>query len=222
MAALHAYRMARGLCKFCAEKYVRGHKCSPTVQLQAIHEVWDLFQEESDSESVHDHSKFEFQLHMSLSQEAVASTGSPKTLRFLEQIQGNDVVIFVDSRRSHSFINTSIAKSLKNVTQVFNAIKVQVANGHLICSTAEIKHAALTVQEHEFISNLKVIHLPYYDMILGIDWLEAHNPMRVDWLHKWMVISVNGEQLHLHELQHSLPAYSLVELHLMDGQQSIL
>jgi hypothetical protein len=37
-----------------------------------------------------------------------------------------------------------------------------------------------------------------------------------------MVISVNGEQLHLHGLQHSLTAYSLVELHLMDDQQSIL
>jgi hypothetical protein len=36
MAALHAYRMARGLCKFCAEKYLRGHKCAPTVQLHAV------------------------------------------------------------------------------------------------------------------------------------------------------------------------------------------
>jgi hypothetical protein len=59
-------------------------------------------------------------------------------------------------------------------------------------------------------------------MILGIDWLEAHSPMRIDWLHKWMVISINGEQLHLHGLHHSLPAYSLVELHYIEGQLSVL
>jgi hypothetical protein len=33
VAALRAYRRARGLCQYCAEKYVRGHKCAPTVQL---------------------------------------------------------------------------------------------------------------------------------------------------------------------------------------------
>jgi hypothetical protein len=111
-----------------------------------------------------------------------------------------------------------MTQSLKNVTQVPNAIKVQVANCHLICCTSEIKQDAWTVQEKEFISDVKVIPLPYYDMILGIDWLEAQSPMRIDWLHKWMVISINGEQLHLHGLHHSLPAYSLVELHYMEGQ----
>jgi hypothetical protein len=43
MAALLAYRMTRGLCKFYAEKYVKGHKCAPTVQLHAVQEIWELF-----------------------------------------------------------------------------------------------------------------------------------------------------------------------------------
>jgi hypothetical protein len=86
MVALRAYRMARGMCKFCAEKYMKGHKCAPTVQLHAIHEVWDLFQGELDSESVQDHLGIEPQLNMLLSQEAVANSSSPKTLRFVGQI----------------------------------------------------------------------------------------------------------------------------------------
>jgi hypothetical protein len=33
VVALMAYRRACGLCQYCAEKYARGHKCAPTVQL---------------------------------------------------------------------------------------------------------------------------------------------------------------------------------------------
>jgi hypothetical protein len=33
VTALPAYRRARGLCQFCAEKWARGHKCAQQVQL---------------------------------------------------------------------------------------------------------------------------------------------------------------------------------------------
>jgi hypothetical protein len=47
---LRSYQRARGLCDVCAEKWVRGHKCAPTIPLQAMQEVWDLFQLEAMSE----------------------------------------------------------------------------------------------------------------------------------------------------------------------------
>jgi hypothetical protein len=31
VSELQAYRRARGLCQFCAEKWARCHKCAPTV-----------------------------------------------------------------------------------------------------------------------------------------------------------------------------------------------
>jgi hypothetical protein len=39
VAALRAYRMARGLYHFCAEKWSKGHKCNTTVQLHAVQEL---------------------------------------------------------------------------------------------------------------------------------------------------------------------------------------
>jgi hypothetical protein len=36
VVALTAYRMARGLCRYCAEKWVKGHKCAATVPLHAV------------------------------------------------------------------------------------------------------------------------------------------------------------------------------------------
>jgi hypothetical protein len=49
-------------------------------------------------------------------------------------------------------------------------------------------------------------------MIIGIDWLEAHNPMKVDWLQKWMIIDYFGCSVQLIGLQSSLPACSVLEL----------
>lgn len=172
-----------------------------------------------DSESLVGNSDSESQLNMLLSQEAAATSGSPKTLRFLAQIQGISVVILVDSGSSHSSINDNIAPLLQNVTKVSNAVKVQVANGLVISSDSEVKQACWVIQDQQFISDLKVISLLYYDMILGIDWLEAHSPMKIDWLHKWMVITVKGTQVHLYGLNHSLPTHSLIELHVMSDSQ---
>lgn len=43
---LRAFRRAWGLCDICAEKWFRGHKCAATIPLQAMQEVWNLFQTE--------------------------------------------------------------------------------------------------------------------------------------------------------------------------------
>jgi hypothetical protein len=39
VVALHAYRRACDLCQYCIEKWSKGHKCAPTVQLQAVQEL---------------------------------------------------------------------------------------------------------------------------------------------------------------------------------------
>jgi hypothetical protein len=42
LSELRQYRHAQGLYDRCAEKWFRGHKCPPTIQLHAMQELWDL------------------------------------------------------------------------------------------------------------------------------------------------------------------------------------
>lgn len=49
LAALRAYRRAKGLCQRCAEKWSRDHKCPPTVQLHALQELWELYEGDEDT-----------------------------------------------------------------------------------------------------------------------------------------------------------------------------
>jgi hypothetical protein len=52
VAAMRAYRKAKGLCQFCAEKWDRVDKCSPNVQFQAVQELWEMLTIDDDVDSV--------------------------------------------------------------------------------------------------------------------------------------------------------------------------
>jgi hypothetical protein len=129
---LRAYRRACGLCQYCAEKWPCGHKCAPMVQLQVVQELWDLLQFDQDSELFGAEVEQDAQLNLILSKEAVSVGGTSKTLKFLGQIQGNPVIVLVDSRSSHSFINDKWAILLVGVASMQRSINVQVANGQVI------------------------------------------------------------------------------------------
>jgi hypothetical protein len=58
--------------KWLCEKWFRGHKCAATVQLHAIHELWELLQGYSPLDSGSDEEESDIQVNMLLSQEVAA------------------------------------------------------------------------------------------------------------------------------------------------------
>lgn len=47
IAALQAYRRAKGLCHTCGEKWSKEYKCGPTVQLHIVEELLGMFPSEA-------------------------------------------------------------------------------------------------------------------------------------------------------------------------------
>jgi hypothetical protein len=78
------------------------------------------------------------------------------------------------------------------------------------------------IQGVQFSSDLKVLSLPYYDIIVGMDWLARHSPMKIDWLNKWVVINHEGSPVQLHGIQPSLSEFSLVEVLLLSDHEDVL
>lgn len=70
-------------------------------------------------------------------------------------------------------------------------IKVSVANGNELQCTRGVDCPWFT-QRHAFSTNFKVLPLESYDVILGMDWLEYHSPMLIDWPCKCMQIEDRG------------------------------
>jgi hypothetical protein len=121
------------------------------------------------------------------------------------------MVILVDSGSSHSFVDLSLAQLLSGVSPTLRPVQVQVANGQIIKCDIELKQACWSIQNLNFVIGLKFLPLPYYGMILGIDWLEVHSTMKVEWLNKWIVINFQGTSVQLQGLQPSLPEHSVIE-----------
>jgi hypothetical protein len=174
------------------------------VQLHAVQEISKLFQDGQEEDSVSEHSDVDAYCHMILSQEAMSASYTSKTLKFIGNIQGHEVVILVDSRSTHSFVSERLVPMLLGVLDLPRAVSVQVANGQFLRSGTQIQKAEWSIQGHVFVTDLKVLPLPYYDVIVRIDWLEAHSIMKIDWLNKWIILNYADTAIQLHGMQPSL------------------
>jgi len=107
-------------------------------------------------------------------------------------IQNQEIKILVDSGSSHTFISSQLAASLTGIESVHSSMTVQVANGSKLQCVEHIPQASWSLSGYSFWSNLKILPLSGYDMILGLDWLQCYSPMKVHWGQKSMLIPYKG------------------------------
>jgi len=145
---------------------------------------------EDDLQSVSDnHSTVEDQLFLAVSSGAVTGGPSAGSMVLIDQIQGHSVRMLVDSGSSHMFISAKLADNLEGVVPNSCPITVRVANGQQLQCLSHIPQASWKVSDLDFNSDIKVLPLSTYDMIVGLDWLSRFSPMKVHWAQKWMIIS---------------------------------
>jgi len=202
--ALRAYRRAKGLCDNCAEKWSRDHRCAPTVRLNAMQEVFDLFSITDDSVETDDAMDWSSasppadQLLLAISSDAMTGNRGARTMLFYGDIQSVPVKVLIDSGSTTSFISQAIVDQLQLLTLKLVNQSVQVANGETLQCTAVAANCSWTTDSQLFTHDLKVLPLHSYDIIVGKDWLEKFSPMKVDWKLKWMQIPVGTQTVTLH------------------------
>ena len=171
-AALRTQRRAMGLCYKCGEKWSCDHTCSGTVQLHVVQELWELFQLEDEATEYHVTSPDAAEeLFLAISKAAIHGADAPRTVKFSGSIQHIPVTLLVDSGSSSSFLSTQLAAKLSGLCHLQRPISVQVAGGGMLSCDSFLPQAL-----H---SDLKVLPLTAYDMIIGMDWLEKFSPMTV-------------------------------------------
>jgi hypothetical protein len=126
-------------------------------------------------------------------------------------IQGHEILILVDSGRTHSFLSSAIASQLTGVQPLAKPVSVKIADGVVVVCDSELPAVEWSVQGYRFHSNLKVLPLGLYDLILGMDWLEAFSPMKINWQQKWMSITYGSQQVLLHSSHPLVSECSVVQ-----------
>ena len=126
-------RRARGLCFWCDEKFIPGHRCKKkqlyAMQLQV--ETGDAFVvlEELDAlENVE-------QDNIQLSLNALLGGGDYQTMTLTSTYRGRPLFVLIDYGSTLNFLSTKVAKRVKCPLQPVSNIKVIVANGQdLVCT----------------------------------------------------------------------------------------
>ena len=104
----------------CAEKWSYGHQCAATVQLNALQELWELFQLDEEEQSDKEVPEESTQLCLMLSQAALTGKPAPKTMYMIGEIQGHEVSILIDSGSSHTFISAALAGKLSGLSEILS------------------------------------------------------------------------------------------------------
>lgn len=179
-AALRAQRRAQGLCMHCADKWTHDHQCPPQIHLNVVQELMELFQlEELPEEDTQAAPVADGQLLSTLSVSAISGSVAPRTMIFSGTLEGVQIRILLDSGSSHTFVSFELASQCFNLQQLASPLKAQVANGQVLSCSSFLLAATWSIQNCHFTADLKVLPLSSYDMILGIDWLESHSPMKI-------------------------------------------
>lgn len=147
-----------------------------------------------------------------LSAAAVTGDSAPRTMCFNGYLGNVPIRILLDSGSTHTFLSESVASSCAVLQAVDSPISVQVANGQLLTSSKIVPAAIWSMQGLEFQQDLKVLPLSSYDMILGLDWLEKHSPMKIHWAHKWLQLPYKFGMVQMQGILPEVPGKSVLQL----------
>lgn len=107
------------------------------------------------------------------------------------------VNILIDSGATEQFLSTEIARKLQvPIEKDTTPYWVQMANGAYAVSEGK---ATITLRISKYIVDIqtRILDIPGYDLVLGLDWLRLANP-EIDW--QQMIIRVKDETGYTHSL----------------------
>ena len=107
-------------------------------------------------------------------------------------VNNREVSILVDSGSSTSFINGKLVTALTDVRALDRVVRVKIANGTELQCKEEVVACPWQCQGNKFSTTFKILPLGGFDIILGMDWLEKHNPV-IDWVSKQMKLMLEGQ-----------------------------
>ncbi|MCH83462.1 hypothetical protein A2U01_0004284 [Trifolium medium] len=195
-------RRAQGLCYYCDEKFIAGHKCTAGKYLLLLVEddsntpeiETELEVEENANVDNHDETYFQ------LSPQALTGHFSPQTLKFQGHIEGPPVMVLVDTGSTHNILQPRIANHLQLATTPIPQFSVMVGSGsHLHCQG--ICHdVPITLQDKLFCLPFYLLPIEGADVVLGMEWLRTLGPINADFSipsitfsHKDTPITLKGE-----------------------------
>lgn len=196
-------RKKEGLCYFCDDKYVLGHKCKKLYRMELVTEHDP---DDNDTSSGADDDDMPLHAPMAL-QTPLASdypvvsvcaytrVRSPKyrTLKFHVHLDGLKLVALVDTGSTNNFIDEREAERLGLTTLAGTGRNIRVGNADIIRSVGVIPGVPMVVgslaADERFDIDLHTLPLGGYNVVLGVEWLGNLGPVLFDFGRQTMAIA---------------------------------
>ncbi|XP_019237377.1 PREDICTED: uncharacterized protein LOC109217575 [Nicotiana attenuata] len=190
-------RRERGLCFYCEEKFVPGHKCKTPSQLLLLTNEPDIDPKLSEPVASDDFIAeelqcLELQEPSSISYHALTGGISPSTLRFTGQVNGTPVQVLVDGGSTHNFIQPRAAKHLQLPIESVPIFSVMVGSGQRLPSNAVARQTNMVIQGHTLVEDLYILPFHGSDIVLGVAWMATLGPVITNYATREFGFTLNG------------------------------
>jgi hypothetical protein len=150
--------------------------------LHVLEEFLDVIQpEQSQGASTDASSEDDDEDMFVLSQCTIEGVQGKKTIKLSGIVDKQEILILIDSGSSCTFLSEKAVKALKCKITDVQPVSVTVANGQKITSDQQVSDFTWWAQGHTFHHFVRVLPISCFDLVLGMDWLEAHSPMWIHW-----------------------------------------
>ena len=134
---------------------------------------------------------------------AFLGSPSPGTMRIHGKLNGHCLVILIDTRSTHNFVDAAMVSILQLPLDHSITFEVKVANGASIRTQGVCSNVKVATKGQVFVVDLNALALGDCELVLGTQWLRTLGLIQWDFLEMSMVFSHCNSMVKLVGLQPS-------------------
>jgi hypothetical protein len=192
-------RRDKGLCYYCDDKWLPGHKCKSLrlylmsgLKLPPEDTFKDVYYDSTDLvDSVPEFDVVECK-EPGISISSISGSLGSKSMRLLGVLQSQRVSILIDLGSTHNFLDPTILAKVNLPVLSTPMLQVKIANGDTIQCFGPVTVTFLKVQGHPIQVKFYLISLIGCDMVLGVHWLQSLGPVLYDFFLMTMQYTYEG------------------------------
>nr|TKR58079.1 hypothetical protein D5086_0000328630 [Populus alba] len=181
-------RREKGLCYYCDEKFVPGHRCA-RPQLFIIE---DSPQTEIEDVEINQPDLEPSEFLPEISFHAITGTEHPQTLRVPGKLKSKNVTVLIDGGSTHNFIDQALVSRFGLLVTQGKQLQVMVANREKIKCAGQCQALTLIIQGHPVTTDYYILPVAACQLVLGVQWLATLGPVETDYKQLTMNFKLAG------------------------------
>ncbi|KAF3788814.1 hypothetical protein EJ110_NYTH20333 [Nymphaea thermarum] len=174
-------RIKKGLCFYCEEKCVPGHKCKHFQLYEVLEDEDEL--EGNEEEAIEDTEVVEEEGEPEVQEESIChvlTNNGLHAMKVVGKINNQKVIVLLDSGATHNFLNSKLAHLVEGKTEMQTPFNVMIGNGARLSCKEVCKDVCLEMQKTPFTLDLYLLPIGGVDVVLGIQWMKPMKKTLLD------------------------------------------